>query len=67
MKIKINSEEKLFDCEKISLNELLKKFNIDEKYNVVAVNYECIKKSQYSDTEIKDGDEIEILSPMQGG
>ena len=67
MKIKINGEEKLLECEAISLKELLEKFNIEQKYNVIAVNYECIKKSQYSEIEIRESDEIEILSPMQGG
>ena len=47
MKIKINGEEKSFEYKKIFLNKLLEKLNIDSKYNVIAVNYECIKKSKY--------------------
>ncbi len=67
MRIKINGEEKFFERKEIILSNLLSDLNIDQQYNVIAVNYECIKKTQYDKTEIKDGDEIEILSPMQGG
>lgn len=67
MKIKINDEIKEFEFNKINLNELLEKLNIDQKYSVIAINFDCITKSKYQETEIKDGDEIEILSPMQGG
>ena len=49
------------------LNKLLDELNIEQQYNVIAVNFECIQKSKYNEIEIKDGYEIEILSPMQGG
>jgi sulfur carrier protein len=67
MKIKINDKAYEFEFNQISLIDLLERLNINSKYNVIAINFECISKSKYSEIEIKDGDEIEILSPMQGG
>ena len=67
MKIKINGKETFRECERIFLNKLLDELNIEQQYNVIAVNFECIQKSKYNEIEIKDGYEIEILSPMQGG
>ena len=33
----------------------------------VAINQEFIPRSSYESYEIKDGDDIEIVAPMQGG
>lgn len=33
----------------------------------IAINEHFVAKSQYPTTPLKDGDRIEILSPMQGG
>ena len=33
----------------------------------IAVNSVFVPKSAYESTELKNGDEVEILSPMQGG
>ncbi len=66
MEIKINGEKKIIE-NNLSLAELLKHFNIDDKYNVIAVNYLVIAKEKYDSYRIENNDEIEILSPMQGG
>ena len=36
-------------------------------YYVVAVNQVCVPQKDYASTPLKPGDEVEILSPMQGG
>ena len=33
----------------------------------VAINENFIPKSNYASTEIKEGDNVELLTPMQGG
>ena len=33
----------------------------------VAVNMDFVPRSAYANTQIKDGDEIEIVEPRQGG
>lgn len=33
----------------------------------VAINQAFVPRSRYSQTSIQDGDEVEILSPIQGG
>jgi sulfur carrier protein len=31
------------------------------------VNYDVVPKSQWAGTQLKNGDEIEIITPRQGG
>jgi sulfur carrier protein len=33
----------------------------------IAVNFDVLPKSRWADTKLKSGDEIEIISPRQGG
>ncbi len=33
----------------------------------VAINFQFIPKNQYAATALKDGDEIEVISPITGG
>lgn len=46
------------------LNELLPRFKAPF---AVALNGRFIAASQYSDTELKAGDELDIVSPIAGG
>ena len=39
----------------------------EHPYFAIAVNMKCVAKAEYEKTFVKDSDEIEILSPMQGG
>lgn len=66
MKIKINGAICEFD-RSLSLEKLLSLQENMPQYYVVAVNYNCISAQDYSLVELNDGDEIEIVSPMQGG
>jgi sulfur carrier protein len=68
MKIKLNGEERVFDKE-LSLNELVQaELNSDEPKGVaVALNYKIIPKQNWSETVLKENDEIEIVHAVQGG
>ena len=68
MKIKLNGEERVFDKE-LSLNELVQaEINSDEPKGVaVALNYKIIPKQNWSETVLKENDEIEIVHAVQGG
>ncbi len=33
----------------------------------IALNYDVLPKSRWSQTKLRDGDEIEIITPRQGG
>ena len=37
------------------------------RYFTVAVNYDVLPKSRWAETQLKAGDEIEIITPRQGG
>jgi sulfur carrier protein len=67
MKLVINGEEKIFDFDNLSLDEFLKNQNIRIEYVAIAVNCKFIPKSMYKDIELQEGDDIEVLTPMQGG
>jgi len=66
MKISINGEIKEFDKESLTIQELLEIINYG-KGIAIALNETFILKTKYQDTTIKDGDRLDILSPVQGG
>ncbi len=69
MQIKINGETKQIDSS-VSLKELLSQLNSQNflpAYFVVAINHQCIHRQNYEATYLSEGDELEIVSPMQGG
>ena len=66
MQIKMNGELK--DVEpSIKIEDLIEQTQKNNPYYVVAVNYNCILPQDYKNIQLKEGDEIEIVSPMQGG
>ena len=69
MKLVINGETKHFetDSEKISIQKFLTKHSSVSKDIAVAVNLSFVPKSTYSEYYLKEGDDIEIVTPMQGG
>jgi sulfur carrier protein len=66
MTISINGEKKHFDVESMSVQELLEKLDYKEGF-AVALNTTFVLNTTYNETMIKDGDELDILAPVQGG
>jgi sulfur carrier protein len=66
MTISVNGEKKSFDVESMSVQELLEKLGYKEGF-AVALNTTFVLNSTYNETMIKDGDELDILAPVQGG
>lgn len=50
-----------------TLEELMLSQNFTQNWLATAVNNDLIKKENRATYNLKDGDKIEILSPMQGG
>lgn len=50
-----------------SLQQLLKLQGVESEYIAVAVNRKFVPRGTYEATYIHENDEVEILSPMQGG
>ncbi|MBX2807736.1 MAG: sulfur carrier protein ThiS [Cellvibrionaceae bacterium] len=50
-----------------SLLAVLRHLSLTEKHLAIAVNEHFVPQSAYADTQLFDGDRIEVLVPMQGG
>ncbi|WP_440682457.1 sulfur carrier protein ThiS [Cysteiniphilum halobium] len=66
IEIVLNGEKKQLKSQQ-SLQALLTDIGFASSYAAVAVNKSIIDYSAYDTTQIKQGDEIDILTPMQGG
>jgi len=66
MKISINGEIKELDKKVLTVKELLAEMSYG-KGIAVALNETFVLKTKYEETDIKDGDRLDILSPVQGG
>lgn len=67
MHITLNGEKKTLDAQ-ITVAEFVKTQGYDEKAPIaIAINTTIVPRSTWESHAIKDGDEVEIVSPMQGG
>ena len=66
MKVTINGQPKDFEAP-LNLYDVLEQEDMIGMIIAVAQNGTFVPKSQYETTSINDGDDIEIVSPMQGG
>ena len=66
MTISVNGEQKTFEAESISVEELLERLGYKEGF-AVALNMTFVLNTTYHETIIKDGDALDILAPVQGG
>lgn len=64
--VKINGKE-VNNANGISLDELLIREGYSLEKTVVELNGEIMPKAQYKQTNIKDGDSLEVISFVGGG
>jgi sulfur carrier protein len=50
-----------------TLTDIIKLQGYEGDFFAVALNRICVPRSRYAVTVVNENDEIEILSPMQGG
>jgi sulfur carrier protein len=50
-----------------TVDALLSELAYEGTHVAIAVNFEVLPKSRWADTILKSGDEIEIITPRQGG
>ena len=62
----INGQEKTFTAP-LNLYDCLAQEGVVEMLVAVAHNRNFVPRGDYLTTFLKDGDELEILAPMQGG
>ncbi len=66
MKIQFNGAQTEI-AEALTLAQLLAGMNDLPENFAVAVNTDFVPRSAYADTQVADGDAVELLVPMQGG
>lgn len=66
MKLRVNGKEQHID-KAGNLAELIALLGYEGDFFAVALNRACVPRAQYAATAVNENDEIEILSPMQGG
>jgi sulfur carrier protein len=65
MRVIVNGETR--EISSASIDALLGELEYQGTHVAIAVNYDVVPKSRWADTQLKAGDEIEIITPRQGG
>ena len=65
MRVIINGEQREITSSRV--DALLGELDYEGTHFAIAVNYDVLPKSRWAETAIKTGDEIEIITPRQGG
>ena len=65
MKLIVNGEDR--DVPAATLEEAVAALGYKGDCFAVALNRACVPRGRHAATAVKDGDEVEILAPMQGG
>ncbi|NOZ86163.1 MAG: sulfur carrier protein ThiS [Deltaproteobacteria bacterium] len=50
-----------------TVSELLEELSLSSRFMVIEINKAAVSRSEYSSTNLSDGDRIEIVSPIGGG
>lgn len=67
MKINLNNRLEKFAVEELSIQEIIHIKNYTFPRVVVKLNGILVKKPQYAETTIKEGDKLEIIHMISGG
>jgi sulfur carrier protein len=65
MRVRVNGEEREITAS--SLQALLNELDYDGSHFAIAVNYDVVPKRDWASRALNSGDEIEIITPRQGG
>ena len=65
MRVTVNGEQK--DVAATRVDALLGELEFEGTHFAIAVNYDVVPRARWSETEIAEGDTVEILTPRQGG
>jgi sulfur carrier protein len=50
-----------------NLDSLLGELEYEGRHFAIALNYDVVPRARWAATALKDGDQIEIIAPRQGG
>ena len=65
MRVIVNGETR--EISAVSVDALLRELDYEGIHFAIAVNYDVVPKSRWPETPLNSGDEIEIITPRQGG
>ena len=65
MRVIVNGEGR--EITAASVDTLLRELDYEGTHFAIALNYDVVPKSRWAETMLKAGDEIEIITPRQGG
>ncbi len=65
MRVIVNGEPR--EIESAHVDALLRELDYEGTHFAIALNFDVLPKSQWAQTVLKTGDEIEIITPRQGG
>ena len=65
MRVTINGEAREIASSRV--DALLGELEYEGTHFAIALNYDVLPKGRWAETVLKSGDEIEIITPRQGG
>ena len=65
MRVTVNGEPR--EITSASVAALLSELEYEGTHFAIALNFDVVPKSRWAETPLKSGDEIEIITPRQGG
>ena len=65
MRVTVNGEAR--EISAANVGALLGELDYEGTHFAIALNYDVVPKSRWAETALKAGDEIEIITPRQGG
>ena len=65
MQVTVNGEQR--EIQASHVGALLQELEFEGTHCAIAINYDVVPRSQWAATALKAGDEIEIITPRQGG
>jgi sulfur carrier protein len=65
MLVIVNGEQR--EISSVSVDALLGELEYEGTHFAIAVNYDVLPRSRWAEARLRAGDEIEIITPRQGG
>jgi sulfur carrier protein len=65
MRVIVNGEHR--EIAASSVDALLRELEYQGTHFAIALNFDVVPRSRWAETPLKHGDEIEIITPRQGG
>jgi sulfur carrier protein len=65
MRVIVNGEQREIASEHV--DALLGELEYEGTHFAIALNFDVLPRSRWAETPLKNGDEIEIITPRQGG